>query len=468
MRKIKFEPEGWHGVIGDDFTVSNVARIANAASVWLLNKFTRPSVVIGYDTRFEGSYFARAFAKVLAAKGVRVYFPESHGTSPMVSGGVVDLNASMGIMITAGHHPHNQNGIRFFDQNGSYFPVALQVNIEALIHDQNSMDLDLLNWDRLTGEEMIKPVDLVALYLSRLRDSGQIEPDNKSGLNVALDLMYGGSGILFPRHIKGFRVIHRKPDPLFGEIVPDPREKNLEELKGLARKDKNIQAGFAIDGDGSRLGMVDDQGKVLKPSEILMLLIHILAENSNGSGIISAGFHLSEKIEKLAGHYGFRVIRIQEKITSLAESFQQPEVMAGGTSAGCYMIDRIVPVGDAVIAALYIEQYLAKSRKKPSTLLREFKKIAGSWHISTRAVQLGKAHKNKLNELCNNDQIKQMGPYKVTAVESMDGYKLITGTGQWVVIKPETMLSVQLIAEAESETEADRIIAEATEYLSNL
>ena len=72
MDRIKFGTDGWRGIIANQFTVDNVARITNATALWLLNKFENPEVIVGYDTRFMGKMFAEIVAKVLAAKGVHV------------------------------------------------------------------------------------------------------------------------------------------------------------------------------------------------------------------------------------------------------------------------------------------------------------------------------------------------------------------------------------------------------------
>ena len=74
MHRIKFGTDGWRAVIAKDFTVENVARVSKAAALWILSKYSAPSVVIGYDTRFGGKLFAETAAKVFACNNVKVFF----------------------------------------------------------------------------------------------------------------------------------------------------------------------------------------------------------------------------------------------------------------------------------------------------------------------------------------------------------------------------------------------------------
>ncbi|MCK4746255.1 MAG: phosphoglucomutase/phosphomannomutase family protein, partial [Bacteroidales bacterium] len=117
MDKIKFGTDGWRGVIAQQFTVANVAKVTSAVAIWLLNKFEAPEVVIGYDTRFLGKLFAEAAAKVLASKGIKVRMADEFVSTPMVSLAVREWKASLGIVITASHNNYTYSGYKL---KGSY------------------------------------------------------------------------------------------------------------------------------------------------------------------------------------------------------------------------------------------------------------------------------------------------------------------------------------------------------------
>lgn len=110
--KIKFGTDGWRAIIAQDFTVENVARVAEASADWLLSKNKNASVVIGNDCRFAGNLFAETTAKVMCSKGVKVKLAEGFVSTPMVSLGTLREKADIGIIITASHNPPSYNGFK--------------------------------------------------------------------------------------------------------------------------------------------------------------------------------------------------------------------------------------------------------------------------------------------------------------------------------------------------------------------
>ena len=117
MATIKFGTDGWRAIIADEFTLENIARVADATAQWLLKANNEPKVVIGYDTRFGGQLFAETAAMILCDQGIKVYLSKSFVSTPMVSLGTVHYKASLGIILTASHNPPSYNGYKL---KGSY------------------------------------------------------------------------------------------------------------------------------------------------------------------------------------------------------------------------------------------------------------------------------------------------------------------------------------------------------------
>ena len=84
-QSIKFGTDGWRAIIGDDFTVENVARVAEATSNWVINNFQKPSIVIGHDCRFAGELFVNTAVKVFISKGIQVKLAKGFISTPMIS-----------------------------------------------------------------------------------------------------------------------------------------------------------------------------------------------------------------------------------------------------------------------------------------------------------------------------------------------------------------------------------------------
>src|SRR6478672_10940304 len=111
MKKIKFGTDGWRAIIAKDFTVDNVARVAEATADWLVtSKKDGHAITVGHDCRFAGELFAETVAKVLASRKIKVYLAKGYVSTPMISLGTVRTKSDLGIIITASHNPPSYNG----------------------------------------------------------------------------------------------------------------------------------------------------------------------------------------------------------------------------------------------------------------------------------------------------------------------------------------------------------------------
>src|SRR5438046_10272888 len=102
---IKFGTDGWRAVIADDFTFTNVRRVAGAIASYVL-KHEDPSrgLIVGYDTRFGSPWFARAAAEVLAKAGIPVRLANDYAPTPPISFAVKNIGTAGGVVITTSHH----------------------------------------------------------------------------------------------------------------------------------------------------------------------------------------------------------------------------------------------------------------------------------------------------------------------------------------------------------------------------
>jgi len=83
--KIKFGTDGWRAIIAEEFTVENVARVAQATAVWVKQKFENPSIVIGHDCRFAGELFVDTAVKIFLNEGIKVKLAKGFVSTPMIS-----------------------------------------------------------------------------------------------------------------------------------------------------------------------------------------------------------------------------------------------------------------------------------------------------------------------------------------------------------------------------------------------
>ena len=113
MEHINFGTDGWRGIIGKNFTFSNVAIVAQAIADYVKStKNLHHRAIIGYDNRFLSEKFAQTVAEVFAGNKIEVFLSKEPIPTPAVSLAVLKEKAGCGIMITASHNPSEFNGVK--------------------------------------------------------------------------------------------------------------------------------------------------------------------------------------------------------------------------------------------------------------------------------------------------------------------------------------------------------------------
>src|SRR6185436_12322310 len=141
MGQIKFGTDGWRSVIADDFTFTNVEKVAQAsADYWIANPVaeTDRKVIIGYDRRFLADQFARRAAEVFAANDFAVVLTPEPTPTPSVSFAVKHQRAIGGVMITASHNPPIFNGFKLKSHYGGSSESSTCQAIESFL-DRNQV-----------------------------------------------------------------------------------------------------------------------------------------------------------------------------------------------------------------------------------------------------------------------------------------------------------------------------------------
>ena len=423
MERIKFGTDGWRGIIANQFTVANVVRVTTATALWLQKKYQSPEVILGYDTRFLGKMFAEVTAKVLAAKGIRVRISDDFVTTPMVSLAVRNLEASLGIMITASHNDYSYNGYKLKGSYGGPLLVEDLKNIEDLISMDNVLDLDLLKWDQYIEQELIRYVDLEAGYLAHINENFDLKVIRESGVRVAFDAMYGSGQKVIPKVLPGAHCIHCQEDPTFSGIAPEPIEKNLSEFIDMMKKDRKLDFGLAIDGDGDRISLVGKGGKYIDSHHIILMLIHCLAGYRKKKGLIVTGYSSTLKVEKLAKHHGLDVVRVPIGFKDITRRMLHENVLVGGEESGGISVADYLPERDGIWTGLILLQFLAESGKSLDDILGEILKITGPFFCYRRDIMLTRERRTKIMDACSSGELDSFGEMAVVRHEFLDGFK---------------------------------------------
>jgi len=459
MDKISFGTDGWRGIIAKDFTLANVAKVAYALARWLTGKYSNPGAVIGYDCRFGGEMFMEAIAKILASKNIRVYLSENFVSTPMVSLGVLKLKASCGVMITASHNPAEYNGIKLKSEHGGPLLDKDVKDVENLISTDYEFDLEMLNWNYLIEQGLIQYINLESIYLKNISDHFNIDRLRKSALRFGFDAMYGSAQNIFKKLMPEVKMFRCELNPSFLGIPPEPMAKNLHMMEEHIWQNHDLDAAFAVDGDGDRLAFFDEKGTYLDSHHVLLMLIYGLAEYKKMSGKIIVSFSTTSKIEKLAEHFGLEVVRVPVGFKSITGIMLQEDILVGGEESGGMTVGTYMPERDGIWTGLTIWDIMIESGKKLSELINEVYAITGRFSFERLDLELNKNLRNKLLEKCRNREFKEFGEYKIAGEETLDGYKYRLTENEWVMIRASgTEPLIRIYVEAETREKVISII----------
>ncbi|MFP4288875.1 MAG: phosphoglucomutase/phosphomannomutase family protein [Bacteroidota bacterium] len=434
--KIKFGTDGWRAVIAKEFTVENVARVAQGTANWLLQNKENPSVIIGHDCRFGGELFCDTIARVMLNNCIKVYMADGFVSTPMISMGVLNFKTDLGIVVTASHNPPQYNGYKL---KGSFGGPLLEKEIkevEELIPDHHNIKTDAISIEAFEQKGLLEKVDPETLYCRYLEEKFDLPSIRNSGFQFAFDAMYGSGQNVMRRLFPDITLLHCERQPLFDGIPPEPLMRNLKEFSEVIRLSENIDCGLAVDGDADRIALFDSKGNYIDSHHIMLLLIHYLVKYKKQKGKVATGFSSTVKIPKLCKHYGLPLEFVKIGFKHICELMLTENILMGGEESGGIAVAGHIPERDGIYNGLVIWEAMVKTGKSLTDLLEEIYAITGIFAFERRDLRIPQKEKERIVFNCENDLYDSFGPYKVQRVETLDGYKYFFNDHEWLMIRP--------------------------------
>jgi phosphomannomutase len=469
MKDLRFGTDGWRAVIAEDFTVENVARMAHATALWALKQPLEKRVVIGHDCRFGGEMFAEVTAKVLSSHGIKVILAEGFVSTPMVSLGVVNYKAMLGVVITASHNPPLYNGYKLKGHFGGPLMENYLREIEALIPRENPFNINEISLEDMAANGLVQYADLETMYCCYLQEKFDIEAIRTSGLRFAFDAMYGSGQNVMRRLFPAIDLMHCERKPLFDGIAPEPLLKNLREFSQHIVNSGNIDCGLAVDGDADRIALFDSKGNYIDSHHVILLLIHYLNHYKKMTGMVATGFSSTVKINKLCKQYGLPLQIVKIGFKHISNLMLTEDILVGGEESGGIAVAGHIPERDGIYCGLVLWEAMVKTGKSIRELIEEIYSITGSFAFERSDLSLPQQLKDSIVEKCRNDNFKAFGDYKVEKVELLDGFKYYFSDSKWFMIRPSgTEPLLRTYAEGESRQEAFDILKAGYETIMKL
>lgn len=464
--KIKFGTDGWRAIIAQDFTVYNVARVSKGLADWLLKDNEHPTVVVGHDCRFAGALFAETAAKVLCANGVKVLLSKGFISTPMISLGVLKLNAQQGVVITASHNPPSYNGYKLKGAHGGPSSPKDIAAVEALIPEEVDMPTQTLASYEQAG--LLEYVNLEDMYVNYLHEKFDFEALSKSPFKLAYDAMYGAGQNVIRRVLPNAVLLHCDQNPGFNGQAPEPLDKNLQELSKTIAATPELKIGLATDGDADRIGLYDEDGSFVDAHNIILLLIHYLHKYKQMDGKVVIAFSVTDRVKRLCEHYGLPIEVTAIGFKYISEIMVTDDVLVGGEESGGIAIKGHIPERDGIFDGLVLYEFMTKSGKTLKQLCDEVYDIVGRFVYERNDLTIPNELKNAIITKAGEGGYTGFGKYGFNRVETIDGVKYHLDNGGWVMLRASgTEPLLRVYAEGNSKEETLDILEDVKKVILN-
>ena len=370
-----FGTDGIRGRVGEGpISADFVLRLGNAyghalvAAASAQQEWRKPMVVIGKDTRISNYMFEAALEAGLVAAGVDVQL-----MGPMPTPAVAHLTHSMradgGIVISASHNPHHDNGIKFFSAQGEKLDDATELAIESAL-DQP--------FRTVPSERLGKAVrtrDTIGRYVEACKNSVP-KGFNLEGMRVVVDCAHGATYQLAP-------LVLRELDARVEAIGVEPNGININEGVGSTHpetlaarvRESGADLGIAFDGDGDRVLFVDATGRICDGDDLLYVLACDWQETGRLRGPVVGTLMTNFGFERALGERGIGFVRAKVGDRYVHQQLLANDGVLGGEASGHILCLDRASTGDGIVSALQVLEVLQRRGLGLAEALKDLRKV---------------------------------------------------------------------------------------------
>ncbi|MGC8936617.1 MAG: hypothetical protein ACP5KV_04550 [Candidatus Methanomethylicaceae archaeon] len=397
----------------------------------------RGDFVVGHDVRLSSPLLANSLMDGLNAGGSNSIFL---GLSPTPAVAYYSKHFSGGLVITASHNPPEYNGIKIFDRRGASVPATFYENLlsdtQAKYASWNSLG------SRKDHEGLHEYLDfLCSFFNTKKRWRVGIDPGNGATcLTAPLVFRLGGHEV-FP--------VNLAPDGKFPGRGAEPKEDALQSLADTIRKN-SLDIGFAYDGDGDRLAVLDENGTFLSQDVLLGQMARFFVKQHGGSVVVNVDS--SSVIDLLVQSVGGAVYRSKVGDPYILEEMLKRGSVFGGETCGAWITPHL-PCPDGVLSSILLLNLLDQMGIRPSQL----RSGVPDFFLERTKVQCPNDLKDivmiRLKELLT-------AAWPDAKVSEIDGIRLAWQEFDWVLIRPSgTEPLIRITAESQDRKRTKELIS---------
>lgn len=469
-KEIKFGTGGWRAVIGKDFTCENVRRVATGI-VRLMHhecKTSKP-VIIGYDRRFLSDEAAKWVAEVLAAYDIQVYFLNRSAPTPLIMHAVKDKGLYYGIEITASHNPSEYNGIKLIIEEGR----DADLNTTSLLEKLIMSDVEVKYIDFSDGVErgliqyLKNPFNE---YIDDILEQLDVNALRERGLRVLFDTMHGSGTYplltIFYTARCTIDTMNANKDAYFGGMMPAPTEHTLSELKDDVVRG-GYDMGIALDGDGDRLGIIDNNGRYITANEILCMLYYYLVKYQGWTGPVVRNLATTHMLDRIAESFGEKCYEVPVGFKYISSKIDEVNAVLGGESSGGLTVRGHIHGKDSVYAASLFAEMISVIGKSPSEIMEDLESQFGKFYMVEDNLRFEPERKVEINQILMVDKKLPKFDREVVRVNYEDGCKVYFDDDSFVICRfSGTEPLLRIFAESHDKAVAEKYIKDFKIFLN--
>ncbi len=439
---LKISISGVRGIVGEGLDATAASRWAAAFGA----RLPAGPVVVGRDSRPSGPMLLRAVTAALTGAGHDVH-DLGVASTPTTELAVARSEAVGGVIITASHNPQQWNALKFLDGRGLFLEREAVAELQRL-HDEGP---PAVGWDRIGSVRGI--ADAEARHVEAVLALPWLDRERlrARGLRVVVDAVEGAGGRLLPRLLDALGVacvpLHCGLSGIFPHD-PEPTPAHLEELCRVVRRE-GADLGLAVDPDVDRLALVAEGGRPLSEELTLVLAADFLLARQPGPVVVNLS--TTGLIEKVAARHGAPVRRAPVGEANVVAEMLRGGAVLGGEGNGGVILPALHAGRDALVGTAAVLQLLAESGRSLGELAAALPPAAMvKLKLPEDALPDGPGLASVLAGLGRG------------TLDERDGLRW-SGEAGWVhVRRSNTEPAVRVIAEAEDEAAARRLIERVT------
>jgi len=447
LNKDIFRQYDIRGIVGQDLTPETVELLGKGIGTYFRQRGCR-EVALGRDGRLSSPQFSKSFTNGLLSTGCNVF---DLGTvpTPLLYFSIYFKNFEAGVMITGSHNPPEYNGFKMMLGKDTLFGDAIQ-DIYTLIHSGQLFEEDGAS---------VRTYDITPEYEEYVLNNISLQKK----LKIVVDAGNGTAGVVAVPIFKklGCDVIdlycdvdgnfpNHHPDPTLPEALEDLIQKVAEEKADL---------GLAYDGDGDRIGVIDNLGQIIWGDKLLIVFARDILARHPGATIISevkASKLLYDEIENLGG----RPIMWKTGHSFIKKKIKEENALLAGEMSGhIFFADRFFGFDDAIYSSARLLELLSRSEKDLSQNLADLPET-----YSTPEIRIYASDQVKFTIV---DEVKKALAQKYPIID-IDGVRAIYPNG-WALVRPSNTQEILVLRfEADSKNDLQSMRSEVEKTIEEV